>query len=92
MSDVAKPTKSPSPRVHVSPAGGWLTESRRRAVFLALVEAQDRGATVAQSRQAAAGRFGLTPAEVLACEEEGVRMDWPLPNPPTGLPAGRRAG
>jgi hypothetical protein len=58
-----------------------LSESRRRAVFAYLVEAQDRGADVELSRRAAAARFGLTAADVAGIEAEGLARDWPLPAP-----------
>ena len=38
-----------------------LAEEQRKAIFLALVEAQDRGANVPDSRREVAGQFGITP-------------------------------
>jgi hypothetical protein len=54
-----------------------LTDEQRRAVFAALVAAQDDGLSVAASRDRVAGEFGLTPAEVQAIEREGLDAGWP---------------
>ena len=54
-----------------------MPEDRRRAVFLAVVEAQDGGATVAASRDAVAERFGMTVPQVRAIEREGLDAGWP---------------
>jgi hypothetical protein len=54
-----------------------LPESVRRAVFAAVVEAQDRGATVPASRAAAAARFELRPEDVARIEREGLDAQWP---------------
>ena len=37
-----------------------MTEDRRKAIFLALVEAQDQGKTVAESRAEASRQFDVT--------------------------------
>ena len=50
--------------------------ARREAAFLALVEAQDRGLSVRESRRAVGETFGLTEDEVLAIEDEGVENGW----------------
>jgi hypothetical protein len=52
-------------------------EDRRRDVFRALVEAQDAGRTVPDSRQDIARRFGLSEPEVRAIEREGIEHNWP---------------
>jgi hypothetical protein len=52
-------------------------EARCKEVFLALVEAQDRDMTVAQSRKLVADRFGLTERQVRAIEREGLDRQWP---------------
>jgi hypothetical protein len=54
-----------------------LSQEERRKVFLALVEAQDSGLTVLQSRKVVAKRFGLTDRQVRAIEEEGLDGQWP---------------
>jgi hypothetical protein len=56
---------------------GPLSQEERRKVFLALVEAQDSGLTVLQSRKVVAKRFGLTDKQVRAIEEEGLDGQWP---------------
>ena len=53
------------------------SESRRKEVFLALVTAQDGEMPVAQSRQEIAQRFGITEAEVVRIEREGLDNNWP---------------
>jgi hypothetical protein len=54
-----------------------LPQAERMEVFLALVEAQDRGMTVAGSRQAVARRFGLGEQQVQRIEREGIDGNWP---------------
>jgi hypothetical protein len=54
-----------------------LTEDRRRAVFAAVVAAQDRGLPVAESRRLVADEFGVTPEQVKAVESDGIRGRWP---------------
>ena len=53
------------------------SESRRKEVFLALVTAQDVEIPVAQSRKEIAQRFGITEAEVVRIEREGLDGHWP---------------
>jgi hypothetical protein len=53
------------------------TVEQRRAVFRALLEAQDAGASVAQSRADVAERFGVTPEQVKEIEREGLDNEWP---------------
>ena len=53
------------------------SESRRQEVFLALVTAQDAEMPVAQSRKEIAQRFGITEAEVVRIEREGLDNNWP---------------
>lgn len=54
-----------------------LTVDRRREVFLALVEAQDSGAGVVESRDAIASQFGITSHQVRTIETEGLDRGWP---------------
>ena len=54
-----------------------LSKERRQEVFLALVEAQDGGATVQDSRLQAARLFGLETDEVRRIEREGIEGGWP---------------
>jgi hypothetical protein len=52
-------------------------EPRRREIFQALVEAQDSGVGVPQSRKLVAQRFGVTEGQVGQIEREGMENDWP---------------
>jgi len=54
-----------------------LPEPRRKEIFLALVDAQDGGASVPISRALIAERFGVTEQQLRAIEREGVANDWP---------------
>jgi len=54
-----------------------LTESRRKEIFLALVNAQDQRMDVAQSRKQMVERFGVTESEVRQIEREGMDNHWP---------------
>jgi hypothetical protein len=54
-----------------------LAEEQRKAIFLALVEAQDRGANVPDSRREVAGQFGITEQQVQVIEREGLAQNWP---------------
>jgi len=54
-----------------------LSQTERQEVFLALVEAQDQAMSVAQSRAAVAGRFGLSEEQVRRIEREGLEANWP---------------
>jgi hypothetical protein len=54
-----------------------LAEELRRAIFLALVEAQDYGVKVPESRRQVAARFGLSERQVLDIEREGMDNEWP---------------
>ena len=54
-----------------------LSEEERKAVFLALVEAQDAGRGVVLSRKEVAERFGITDREVRRIEQEGLDAGWP---------------
>jgi hypothetical protein len=56
---------------------GGLPVDRRKEAFRDLVEAQDRGLSVPDSRRVVAARYELTEAEVRAVEEEGVKKEWP---------------
>lgn len=53
------------------------TEEFRKEVFFALVEAQDQNIPVKESRDAVAGRFGLTSNQVQVIEREGIEGQWP---------------
>jgi hypothetical protein len=59
------------------PDAKHLPEDRRKEIFLALVEAQDRDLGVPQSREAIARRFDLSVEEVRQIEREGLDASWP---------------
>ena len=54
-----------------------LPEPRRKDIFLALVEAQDRKMSPAASRKLVAWRFGVSEGQVREIEEEGLDKEWP---------------
>jgi hypothetical protein len=54
-----------------------LPESRRKEIFLALVDAQDHEMAVVQSRKLIAERFGLQENQVRDIEREGLDNQWP---------------
>ena len=54
-----------------------LPEDQRRAVFAALVSAQDEGFSVPYSREVTARRYALTVEQVRDIEEQGVNGKWP---------------
>ena len=60
----------------------WMTDKilsleRRQEVFAALVDAQDNGLPVPQSRQLISERFGISEGEVRLIEREGLDNNWP---------------
>ena len=54
-----------------------LTDDVRKAIFAALVEAQDRGVTPARSRVVVGEHFRIPDHLVAEVEAEGVDRDWP---------------
>jgi hypothetical protein len=52
-------------------------EVLRKAVFLALVEAQDHGMDVIQSRKLMIEQFSVTDAQLREIEREGLDRQWP---------------
>ncbi|QEL18160.1 hypothetical protein [Limnoglobus roseus] len=52
-------------------------DEQRQAIFRAIIEAQDAGTLVAQSRTEAARQFGVTVEDVKAIEREGIEKQWP---------------
>lgn len=54
-----------------------LTAEEKRDLFRLLVESQDSGTTVAESRQQLANKFGLSVPEVVQIEREGIANNWP---------------
>ena len=54
-----------------------LPEEQRKAIFKALVEAQDQEMTVAQSRRLIGQRYDLSNSQVCQIEREGLDNNWP---------------
>ena len=54
-----------------------LSEEERKAIFLALVAAQDGEMTVPESRKAVAKQFTITEVQVRRIEQEGLDATWP---------------
>jgi hypothetical protein len=54
-----------------------LPEARRREIFLALVEAQDRAMTVAESRRFICERYKVSDDLLREIEQEGLDRQWP---------------
>jgi hypothetical protein len=55
----------------------FMPQAERKAVFLALVQAQDAGADVARSRKQIAERFAITERQMQRIEQEGIDGEWP---------------
>ncbi|HEX3147544.1 MAG TPA: hypothetical protein VHR66_05635 [Gemmataceae bacterium] len=55
----------------------WPSEDRRRAIFAAVVEAQDRARSVHEAKQEVLSLFGVTWNIVERIEVEGMEKDWP---------------
>lgn len=54
-----------------------LSETRRKEIFLALVDAQDHEVDVAHSRRLMVERFGVSDSQVRDIEREGMDNQWP---------------
>jgi hypothetical protein len=63
--------------MHQNQGHPLLSEPRRRDIFLALVEAQDRGLSVAESRRVTAEHFRVSEKQVREIEREGLDHRWP---------------
>ena len=55
----------------------FLPTAERKAIFLALVEAQDGKMGVVQSRKEIAQQFGISDRQVRRIEQEGIDGEWP---------------
>ncbi len=53
------------------------SKDRRRAIFAALVEAQDRTRSPHEAKQEVLARFGVTRAIIERIEQEGMNHEWP---------------
>ncbi len=56
------------------------TVARRREMFTRLVQLQDAGVGVDESRQQVAAEFGVRLIVVHSAEEMGLAEDWPIPD------------
>jgi len=54
-----------------------ITVTERRAIFQALVSAQDNGVSVGDSRQHVTKRFHVTEYTLRKIEDEGIARQWP---------------
>jgi hypothetical protein len=54
-----------------------LSMAERMKIFQALVEAQDRGMAVVQSRKTIAEQFRIGEEQVRRIEQEGLEGNWP---------------
>jgi hypothetical protein len=54
-----------------------ITVTERRAIFQALVRAQDKGESVNDSRQQVSKRFHVTEYTLRKIEDEGIARQWP---------------
>lgn len=54
-----------------------LSEEQKKAVFLELVEAQDSGVPVPQSRKQIAEKFSVSEDDVKVIEKAGIAEGWP---------------
>jgi hypothetical protein len=54
-----------------------LSTERRQEIFLSLVESQDTGLSVPESRKQAAAKFAVAEAVVKEIEREGLENGWP---------------
>jgi hypothetical protein len=68
--------RSPIPGAAVSKSTTIPTE-HRQTIFRTLIEAQDAGQSVAESRKAIAKQYGVTEDVVKEIEKEGIDEQWP---------------
>lgn len=54
-----------------------IAEPRRMEMFRVMVESQDRGMPVAESRRYIVQQFGVTESQVRLVEREGMDRNWP---------------
>jgi len=54
-----------------------LLEEERKAIFLALVQAQDGKVGVTRSRKEVTERFGVSDRQLRRIEQEGLDAQWP---------------
>jgi len=54
-----------------------LTLQQRQELFQSLVNNQDTGMAVAESRRHASEEYGVTEEDVRKIEDEGIEKEWP---------------
>jgi len=54
-----------------------IPEIRKREIFRTLVETQDAGLTVSESRVRIAARYSIEVEQLIAIERAGVKANWP---------------
>jgi hypothetical protein len=54
-----------------------LTVKQRKSIFHALVETQDKGLNVSESKKQVADEYHLSREQLDLIEKEGVDKDWP---------------
>jgi hypothetical protein len=54
-----------------------ISEDRRKAIFAAIIEAQDANTDVVRCRQLIAFRFGLNDTQIEQIEQQGIEEGWP---------------
>ncbi len=54
-----------------------LTVKQRKSIFHALVETQDKGVNVAESKKKVAAEYHITREQLDLIEKEGLDKDWP---------------
>ena len=54
-----------------------LAREKQKEIFLKLVEEQDAGTSVEQSRQQVSEKFGISVSELFAIEQQGRLHQWP---------------
>ena len=60
-----------------SMASKTLTVKQRKSIFHALVETQDKGVAVIESKKKVAAEYHITREQLDLIEKEGVEKDWP---------------
>lgn len=53
-----------------------LTVKQRQSIFHALVETQDKGVTVPESKKSVAAEYHITREQLELIEKEGLDKDW----------------
>lgn len=57
--------------------GKTLTIKQRKQIFQTLVETQDKGVSVPESKKQVAAQYHITREQLEQIEKEGLEKDWP---------------